>query len=386
MRILVNAKDEKLLYKLKRIEGVSEVWPTANVFDTNSEKSDLLIISDKQIEPEILPKIREFWAEKPVLYLLSNQSDSRITQRAMSICDAHKIDFIPPQNSLIDIIEFVEEFYFNRKKVRTPIMTFVSGLPQQGLTSTLLSIGKKLGQLSNARIGIIGLNGWNSGYDLVDYNGKTLDELWDGLQAQSLRSDELSEKSHCLSGNVRFLAGNRDRKMIYRYNVEGIAYLLQLARQEYDLVLLDCGAYFDTAMAYQGINQSDVLVLHMTGMINHINAFEEQYDQILSRATRISKKQMLLLMNQVREDPGLFKEKQVSETLEIPLWSKIPFDNQFIHRIQKRNLEELGNDYESSIDRTSKLIVNMFKLPLIDSTIKAVPWYKRLGRRAGLST
>lgn len=381
MNAYIASNDSLLINRVRNIPGVDTMFPIREVGDIKAEGSSFLVFSDQLIEPDGLPDIRERFSSEVIIYLVSNES-RYLLEQIRTICQTYSIDVIMPGSTVDDIIQFIEERAFNRKQTATSVVAFLSGLPQQGLTSTLLAMANQMGTMSDAKIGVIGLNVYNPGVDLLPYKGKTFDDIWGNLQSKTLSADELYEKCHRLSGNVYYLGGNKNIRKSPYYEVEGVHFLIEQARKSFDLVLLDIGAYFDTPLAAQGLMQADLQILLMTQLETHIHAFEEKYKQILSVMGRSRKEQMLLLLNQVRDLPGYYDPKDVSSLLNIPTWVKLPYEEMFYQRIVNKTLESFVSiKYDEALKLAAQSILKRYSLPIQDQEKARSKWLSIFGKK-----
>lgn len=370
MRLHTYLDDGSLIEKLQGIEGVASVVPLTQIEELKETDSDLLVISDLKIEPSDLPEIRQKYQKGKILYLISNSEDG--TKYKRLVCQTNQIDFIMPFHAENSIIQKVEQMYFGRVPKETEIIGFFSSLPQQGLTSSIISIAQQMGIQTTAKIGVIGLNCFSSGsYEILDYKGKTFDELWGLMQSKHLTPEDLYDKAHMLGENVYYIAGNRVIKKTYFYEQEGVCHLLLQAKKAFDIVLLDIGANIDNAVAAQGLYSSNAHILLMTQMWNHINAFQEQYDQILHPHFDIEKKNILLLVNKSQDLPGLVEPKEIIEELKMRRWGEIPYERDFYLRIQQKASEgHVSKLYTDTISRLARALIDMYGLPIKEEASK----------------
>jgi len=390
MNIYVSVQDGDLMEQVRRIKGIETLYPIQDIKELHVKEPAFFLLSDKLVQANELPYLREKYPENKFIYLISHSDDKDKLDQVKTICQTQKIEYIMPFATLRDIITRIEELIFGREIRSTSVVGFMGGLPQTGLTSSILSIGTHMSKVTNAKIGILGLNSLNSGDDLVAYRGKTFDQLWGNLMAASMTADELIERSHLLGGNVYYLAGNKDFLKAPYFQVEGVRFLIEKAKEAFDLVLLDLGAFYDTPTAAQGLIQADLHVLAITQMITDIKAFQEKYDQILRLMDRTRKERMLLLHNQVRDLPGLYSPQEVSEMLGIPTWIKLPYESRFYHRILEKDPDSfLSKEYSLQIAKAAESLLNRYELPIIEQVdlVKKKSWGpKWLKRMVGVTS
>ncbi|MGE2624908.1 hypothetical protein ACQH8C_27590, partial [Escherichia coli] len=75
-----------------------------------------------------------------------------------------------------------------------------------GTTSTCLSVGKALSQHTNAKVGILLLNAWDSGTDQLNFKGSYMDQVKSKLASKTISSDqEFLSQFHMVNTNLYIL-------------------------------------------------------------------------------------------------------------------------------------------------------------------------------------
>lgn len=376
MKVYTMLSDSSLIQKLETVEGIESVTPVSlqSSGQLKLDPTDLFILSDERIHIDMLSELRELYPDCRILYLISN-SDESLSRKRM-ICQMNNIHFIMPFQSEGNIIAKIEEWFFNRKRQESGVIAFFSGLPQQGVTSSILSISKAISEQSVAKIGIIGFNCFSSGsFELMNYKGKTFDELWGLLTSKQLTEEDLLSHANKLADNLFYLGGSRLRKKTYFYEPDGVEHLCSVARRAFDIVLLDIGANFDNAVAAMGMYVANTHVLVMTQLNTHIQAFEEQYEQIILPHFGIERSDILVLFNKVQDGEALLSPNEIKKEMGFRhKFGEIPYIPNHYLRVQKLDpfLQLSGFDkYNKSVNRIAKAIIDMYELPLIpDETSK----------------
>lgn len=378
MKIYAWISDHLLISRLTQIDGITDVFPIKNENEI-IDSSSLLIISDLLVPITKLSYLKSLFNDLPLLYLVSNGGEKSYFDQVETICTLHQINCIYPQNTLEDIASYIEEKFLGRKKEGTKMIAVLSALPQSGSTGICLALANEMGKLTNKKIGVLGLNGWNSGTEYMDYKGKTFDELWGSIYSQKLTDHDLTEKAHKLEGNAFYIAGNKDKIKLFYYNKDGVHFYLEKAKKAFDLVILDIGAYYDSPLAAQGLLQANMHIINTNQLHSSINAFQDQYDQILKKMCRSHVSQMHLLINKYQELDEYYTPSQMSDMFGIPFLASLKYEEEFYKRIQQKTIEgHVSEDYEKNVRKLAKQLLVQHRIPLIENNNGKKRWYHRL--------
>ena len=351
---------------------LAELGLAAPVGKTGSAgDAEVWIVSGESLDIYEAIALRERCPEPAFIYLLTNDPDFPAMKTTQSLCAAHGIRYVMPYLTPEQAVREIGRLCFERQQTASKVITAIGALPQSGLTSSLLLTGVQLARLSGKRIGVLGLNGWNPGDSALKYEGKYLDELWGSLQGRQLHGEELVGKMHQAAPGVHYLAGNRDLKKLYYYHTDGISWLIEKARECFDLVLIDAGSYPDHALSAQSIYAADLLLVQM----NQSQAAKEQWrrmcEQILSPVFHLESRQAMLLFNRMVRSPDMENEKQLSRQLDMPYVGSLPHVPSFYRcESEKSLLHQHWPDYDKELNKLCRAILHYYSIPLL-STVGA---------------
>jgi hypothetical protein len=326
---------------------------------------DVWMVSDTLLDMHEAIALRIRYSSHKVIYLLSNVTEGLALKAMQCLCTAHGIDYVLPYFTPEQVAEAASMIFMEKKRSLSKVIASFGALPQLGVTSSLLAIGVTLGALSGIRVGIFGLNGWNPGDSGLGYKGKYLDELWGSLQGRQLQTGELIGKMQRLAPNVHYLAGNRDLKKLYYYQTEGVSWLIEKAKESFDLVLLDAGSYLDHALAAQSVHAADLLLVHMNQSQQAKGQWRRMYEHILQPVFGWEDKQSMLLFNKMYRSPDVENEKQLSRQLGMPYVGSLPYVASF-YRGESEGGWSLPQepDYIKGLQKVCRAILHYYDLPV----------------------
>jgi len=332
------------------------------------DASDCVVISDELVGLSEVIQFKKRCKVEHFFYVISSREDDQNARSIQAACKAQDIRVIPPFRSVEQIGMDIYKHLFNSSSGTSKVVAAMAAVYGVGLTSSLLLLGKQLTEVSNIKVGIIGLNGFNHGTTLIDYKGKYLDEVWGMIDSQVLLQNDLISKMHLISPNLYYLAGNRDLLKVYTYTPEGISYLIDMAKGSFDLVILDVGCYIDTALAFQGILSSDLLLVQTNQDRFAKDNWLRQKEQILSREIGIDfsvAKNIWLTCNKMFKTPDVETDSQLQDDYGLPGIASLPYINSFYQLQNRQNLLNLSDkNYIKETNRIADALIDYYEFPL----------------------
>jgi hypothetical protein len=357
------ASVSKDMISILSIEGTP--FPSAYAPEVLLLPGDAWIVSDMLLDMHEVFALRNRYPGNKIIYLLSNATDPQTMRTTQSLCAAQCIDYIPPYHTPEQVAEQAGRICLVKVRPVSKVIASMGALPQLGVTSSLLAIGVTLAALSGIRVGIFGLNGWNPGDSGFVYSGKYVDELWGSLQGKQLQAGELPGKMQQLAPNVYYMAGNRDLKKLYYYQTDGASWLIEKARECFDLILLDAGSYPDHALAAQSIHASDLLLIHMNQSQQAKAQWRRMCDHILQPVFQWEQRQSMLLFNKMFRAPDVENEKQLSRQLGMPYVGSLPYVSTFYRGEAEGGwFNPQSQEYNKELQKISKAILHYYNLPI----------------------
>lgn len=377
MNLLLIAYDDELTKSIhvSRLFAKIEVWQDVHeVKNIVSANYQVVLISDRIVDFELLPYMREKFKNQTLFYLL-NRSSLRISQQIEPVAHAQDINIIYPTQTNTQIIRHMESILKpeeNADKYR--VVAFYGTHPQVGVTSTVMSIASRLGILTGTKIGVLGLNPWNPGDYFFRYNGNYLDELSTQLANKILTPSQLLS-SMGICNSFHYLAGNRSIKKQFKYYVEEVLFLIELAKEVFDLVLIDAGAHFDNAMSLQALSNSDVnfLITNQQGWGHRFWTYS--FEQIIE-PLGFRKSDFLLIINKYQQSAQLLTAKQIAQEYGLPLVRYIADLGHLGISAEREKLLLLDyNDpeYDKDIYSLAQTLIKLYSLPLAPTLTAETP-------------
>lgn len=328
------------------------------------EGGSVLVLSDELVDSSELLELRNVNSQSEIVYLISNKPDAKQIKKTQGLCAANNIKFVTPYKTVQQVADEIIRFFFKVEDKQNQVVAAISTLPQQGLTSSLLHLAKRIGELTNIQIGVLGLNCYNPGDLLLKYDGSYFSDVWGLIDSRQLTQDELVRRMHHILPNVRYLAGNMDLKQVYIYDQQSVAWLIQEAQQKFDLLFLDCGCYLDNLAAAQGVYIADYLIIHTDQSSHAKSHFRRTFDQILQPILNIKLENALLLVNKVMGRVEMETPEQIRAEMGVELIGSLPYDQSFFISEQTTSLSQHSKEYEIALEKMAKGFIEMYELPL----------------------
>lgn len=343
------------------------------------EEKSIIVVSDQYADIKTMIQIRSENPEAEIFYFVQLYEDATEAKAIQSTLKAHNIRVLPPYLTGKQIAEQIETELFTSSKGSSRVVAALGTIYDVGLSSSILLLSKQITEVSNIRVGVIGLNGWNPGTTFINYKGKYLDELWGVLDGRQMQPEDLDEKMDELHPGVFYLAGNRDMLKIYTYTPEGIKHLIDLAKQRFDLVILDVGHHLDTPLAVQAILSSDLMFVYT----NQRTAAKENWfrykEQVLERELGMDidqAKNIWLVCNKMFPSSDVETHRHLSEIYKLPCMASIPYYNT-LYRIEFRKDLMAFNEkkYISELNRIVNGLIDFYNFPLKETGKKSKGWF-----------
>ncbi|WP_163537293.1 ParA family protein [Gracilibacillus sp. YIM 98692] len=342
---------------------------------------DLLFVDGRVIHPSELEDIREYHTDIPIFYQFYDMKSDLLTQNIKRICIAQQIEAIHERLTVSQVVEKIHRYImqesFGEEK---RIISFFGTHSGSGVSTTIFSIAQAIGRQIEGKVLVLSLNAWDPADYFHIYEGEYLNDLKVELKMGQLTSDRLIE-SVTEVDNFFHLAGNRDIKLQRYYTDEEIQHLLQVAKETFDVVLVDGGTHFDTANAIQSYVNSNIRFIITNQDDKGYRGYFPHIFQQLIEPSGGKKSDFLLIINQYRPEMQLINEKDLEDELEIQRISTIP-DLEPLGAIairQKKSLYHLADiGYRKEIERIAKVIIAEAQLR-VKETVDTIGQEKKQG-------
>ena len=324
-KILFIGEDANLRKEYQKFDPESD-FITAKASDASrNEEYDIMIISDKEVQPLTLSAFAQDLKSKQKYYLISNSPKTSIIENKIALCKQHGIKPIHPRLTISQIIQRILGIASKARGLRN-VCAVLGTHPQVGVTTVALNLAKKIAESSEQTVCVLGLNQFNPGTVFVEnYVGNTFDEMYAAIvdNRQSIKPSDLLNYMHFDDGRkFHYLAGNQDFTKRGYFKSEVIEQVISAASEQFDIVILDIGFSPCNNVTLQGLIKSEVKLL----VGNQQSVSSKMWSQMNSDILRllgITADEFLLLVNRYQLDLPI-DSKALQNIMEVPVIATFP--------------------------------------------------------------
>lgn len=384
----------EMIDKDHRLFEMLEKQPSLRTRRVSSLSNDVqvVIITDLAVHyNELSEKLREVRFLHG-FYIMTQRLEPNVLKHVHTVCQTLGVHLIKSSLTQNQIFYHILSVIFPKEKEGSKVAAFFAPISNIGTTSISLSTALAISRLTNAKVGVLGLNAWDDGTDQLPYKGEYLDKLKSKLSNQLLGGSNqqiLSSFYKLKRDDLYYLAGNQNVKMERLYSIDEISSLITVCKNLFDVLILDAGCHFDNANMIESLKQADLKFMVMNQQRKAIKKFNQSYMDILyPLGYHLS--EFSLILNRYSDETGIPNEKEILSELSVPFIGKIPdVSNMGLHsEVQQNILYDYGDpNYMQAIDFIAKTIVNRAKLelqPLIKESHPKSVWrlFSKLGAGA----
>jgi Flp pilus assembly CpaE family ATPase len=313
-----------------------------------------------------LKDVRTLYPTESIYYFLNGLEEEASIKNIELVATGHNIS--PLANGLTTQ-QLVKEVMINEigdnGNASNRIIGFFGSHSGSGVSTTTLNVARILGEMTKNSVAVLSLNTWDpSDYFLTYGDAGHLNDIRLDLKTHSLTPEKLRDSMRKYQ-YFYHLAGNRDIKLQRYYSTEELAHLIDIAKETFDVVLIDAGSHFDNAGYAQTYISSELKFFVTTqDEKGYRGYFSHVYDQLLKPLKR-SSTEFILLINQFKQNYSLISEKDMQEELGMQLLTTIPDEdvNGLLALRQKKLLFDIGTEeYQRSIKIIANTIVKKANL------------------------
>jgi Flp pilus assembly CpaE family ATPase len=288
-----------------------------------------------------------------------------VTRNIQLVCSGHEIIPISEKYNSEQVVNVVLGHLTGEDHlVSNRIITFFGTHSGSGVSTTVKNVARLLGQRTKEKVLVLSLNPWDPADYFQEYDGHYLNDIKIDLKTKNLTEQKLQQYVH-KTKYYYHLAGNRDIKLQRFYQTEEIAHLIEIAKNSFDVVLIDGGSHFDNACYAQSFLSSDLKFLVTTQETKgYRNYYPLVYQQLLE-PIKGSSDDFILLINRYRQNYSLINEKDLQEELEMNLLTSLP-DQDVLGPVsikQNEYLYDVGDDhYKGALETIVNTVIGKAKL------------------------
>jgi len=224
-------------------------WPETE------EKAGIWIVTSFVVPVSELTRLRVRFPEVTLVYWYQTPGIAG-WQAVHALCLQQEIRFLRPGIGTAALLDAVKA-WFHHKAASSPHVVGVFGTtPGGGCTRVAATIAQAMTRLGKKVI-LLGMNLFHPGWE--GETAVSLDEWRQRLIGRMLQPGDLDRliRTH----GFAYLPGNFDLLSALDYTEEELAHLLQVACQQADVVIADCGAIPESAAWFCGMQRAGLRIL-----------------------------------------------------------------------------------------------------------------------------
>lgn len=312
-----------------------------------------------------------------VFYVMRNEIMDVLEKTIQATCSANNMEYISARLTNEQVVNEIKVKITPEEEQKNHVYSFFSSVSNVGSTSTAFSTSYAVSENTNAKVGLLILNAWDSGADYIDYKGEYLDQVKDSIFSSRFDDDEnfqsifheVKKDSHYI------LLGNRNTKLERLYTKEEIERVIKRAEEVFDVVIIDAGCHYDNANIIQALYSSDHHFLVLNQQEKLKRKWEEVYSNIL-HPLGFQREQFLLVLNRFHDNPTMPNIKELRQAYQMHVITAIEESpNGYMAEFKKQSLyqfKETNDDmkYREAVNKVAKSIAASSGFEFDDGTKK----------------
>jgi MinD-like ATPase involved in chromosome partitioning or flagellar assembly len=397
LKTLLISGDIQLEKKLSE-SGMFEYLSISDAFDTEKHANiyDVIVISDKYKNVNefayTYDENSELLKNKKLIYMVSNNYNSKVLENITNICESRNIKTIPPKLTVEQIKDVIIEYAFPgivSKENKTKIITFMGADTKVGATMIAQTCAETLAATTNMKIGLLFLNG-NKSTSYINTDKERVELSIDNLKVKLfnniLTSEEL-ENACTKKDNLYILSGLNNVLEMRHYHPEHIEKLIKLASSLFEIIIVDIGSQIELSggMAVTPLNSASYRYLVTTQQPNSYRNYERLRTQLFP-ILQVRPEDFLLVVNKYIKTTGIQTPNMLADEYKMTLATYVPnlemagwqceFDNCTL-------LEYRNEEFTNQIQKLSKLICTQLDIGINDHSPIKPTLFQKLATRIG---
>lgn len=289
-------------------------------------ETDILLVSDNLVNyNEFI-----FWADsrdagkiKSVYYILSDVYEYNLNA-VYATLKAKDIKYFPPLQTVTQITDRLIQTFapgFNKQK---NIVTFFGADSRVGTTMTAQGVAETIAKYSELRVCLVFLNGSLGTEYMKVKEIAGLDSIKVKLFNGILTAQQL--KDTCIArDNLYILPGNNNVLDTRHYTPEHVEFLLDLAAEEFNVVIVDAGCYWDLyGMTVGALNTTRLKYLVTSQQKTAKNRFFRTSAQVLE-PLKIIPKEFMVIVNKFIDTTAFISPDALANDYGMMLAGYLPY-------------------------------------------------------------
>lgn len=371
MKINIVSTDETLLSLLKRTFNNDDV-KKINSLNSIDPNANVVVLTDEFLHYMDFVE-HDFKRHEHVFYVMREEIMDVLENTVQAMCVGNEMHYISARLTNEQVANEIKQVITPQEKKKNHVYSFFSSVSNVGSTSTSFSTAFSLSENTDAKVGLLILNAWDSGADYIDYKGKYLDEVKDSIFNSHYDKDSNFQDlfQEVKKDSLYVLLGNRNTKLERLYTKEEIEKVIQRAEDIFDIVIIDAGCHYDNANIIQALYSSDYHFLVLNQQEKLKRKWEEIYSNILS-PLGFRREQFLLVLNRFHNHPSMPTVKDLKQSYKMNVLTFIEESpNGYLSEFHKKSLYQFDDmKYREAVNVIGRTIANSAGFEFVDNTKK----------------
>lgn len=344
---------------LKRLVLFTQQLQEDVVFSTveealkNQKKFQVLFIEKGDYTFSDVIELRKSFPTQKIC-MLGSGSDEVFTKT----CLAQDILYLDNEKSERERLDIIQKVWYGlQEQAEYQNVVALHGTHRQvGVTQLALSLGHTLGDWNHSPI-VIGLNPYNPGEYPELKAAYSFEQIYDLVKSNVIEDGEGLMQYLTKIDSFYYLVGNRDFYKAGEFEKDIVAKIIDIAKEKFDLVILDVGSFYDSYLPLMGLQMSNTHILVSSQEFISLDEYQRWYDQVLSRFP-LHPKTTLQVVSKFASK-AVITPKQLEEQHGVPVVAHIPFFPEANDAIFEDGILTLAGykPYSKVIDGVAKTIV-----------------------------
>ncbi|KIL38887.1 hypothetical protein SD70_23680 [Gordoniibacillus kamchatkensis] len=272
------------------------------------------------------------------------------------------------------------------------MVLFLGSTPNVGTTTLAFGTAWQLAATTEHKVGYLCLNLKSS--KLHRYLGRddkvnSLDVLRAELKSNTMPKERLLQYCEQMKDNpnLHVLYGNMLREQAEFFTAEEIEHLLSMAREAFDVCIVDVNAYWDNAATLCGIIKADTRLLVTTGDITHFQEDVNRWLRTLGNVFGVTPSAFDLVLNQCDASmAGGIRARDIRKETGMHVVTEVKRLPELFTAVNRGQLAEVMKQSEQLRDSLLPLcqtIVTLHRLQMKQHQ-RRKPWLKRVLARTAV--
>ncbi len=321
MKLAVKSVNSELINLIENRTGFNEVIAIENFEEVKSLKkvSHLLCEGSEMENSDLLTLGQESHELNIMIY---NEGMSSSFEKA---CITNGVIPVDTKNEN-EIVNFIQNKWEHKKlDHKYENVVAISGThARSGVTQTSLGLAYELSETFQKKVIVLGLSPYSSG-ELANTNIEiSFGELYDRFYSSIEDDATLFEQLGKVDG-FHYIPSNRDLYKAAEFERGPIVNMVNYLKERCDLLILDCGSFYDSFLPITGLELAENHILVATQEHEAIEQYKAWNDQIFKRVgLDFEHTNRSLIVNKF-VDQSLITVSQLESELECSFLRAIPF-------------------------------------------------------------